>query len=268
MSSVEPRSPGWSHKSAFETDLALEEAQKWIEDVTGQKFKSPRFKTSLQDGVLLCRLVNSIKPGIVRKIHQTPGTMFYVENVTFFLEGCKALGLKGSQLFDVSDLQDVPRAREARGGALRGDHERRLRNVCITIYWLGRAAKGIADYKGPHLDESKFRELIAAHPVSGESQKPLKGFRQPTEEEEEEEGEQEEQGKVFPAVANGNGPVREADPSVEMDLQATEESTGSEQVELRKKNKQSDARPLTEGNMASVPVLDRRWTMATMVCVK
>ena len=51
--------------------------------------------------------------------------------------------------------------------ALRGDHERRLRNVCITIYWLGRAAKGIADYKGPHLDESKFRELIAAHPVSG-----------------------------------------------------------------------------------------------------
>jgi hypothetical protein len=116
MSSVEPRSPGWSHKSAFETDLALEEAQKWIEDVTGQKFKSPRFKTSLQDGVLLCRLVNSIKPGIVRKIHQTPGTMFYVENVTFFLEGCKALGLKGSQLFDVSDLQDVPRAREARGG--------------------------------------------------------------------------------------------------------------------------------------------------------
>jgi hypothetical protein len=95
--------------------------------------------------------------------------MFYVENVTFFLEGCKALGLKGSQLFDVSDLQDVPRAREARGGALRGDHERRLRNVCITIYWLGRAAKGIADYKGPHLDESKFRELIAAHPVSGVS---------------------------------------------------------------------------------------------------
>jgi hypothetical protein len=58
MSSVEPRSPGWSHKSAFETDLALEEAQKWIEDVTGQKFKSPRFKTSLQDGVLLCRYVS------------------------------------------------------------------------------------------------------------------------------------------------------------------------------------------------------------------
>lgn len=36
--------------------------------------------------------------------------------MTFFLEGCKKLGLKGGQLFDVSDLQDVPRARAARGG--------------------------------------------------------------------------------------------------------------------------------------------------------
>ena len=76
----------------------------------------------------------------------------------------------------------------------------------------------------------------------------MKGFRQPGDKAgDENESKQEEPEKVFPTVANGNGPVREADLPVEMELGATEESV-SEQVELRKKNKQSDARPLTEVN--------------------
>nr|AVM85884.1 MPP5 [Oscarella lobularis] len=174
--SRERDSGSFSNQSAFETDLALAEAKRWIEEVTEEKFRSSRFKASLQDGILLCKLVNRLKPGVVRKINTIPTTMCYMENVSFFLNACKELGLKGSQLFDVSDLQDVPRRKEAKGGSIRGDYERTLRNVCITIYWLGRAANRISGYEGPQLDEKKFMELIGPHSLAGEENKPIGGF--------------------------------------------------------------------------------------------
>lgn len=64
-------------------------------------------------------------------------------------------------------LSDVCMLREVR--SIRGDHERTLRDVCITIYWLGKAAKKVKGYEGPHLDESKFQELIVARPMKGVS---------------------------------------------------------------------------------------------------
>eukprot|EP00118_Oscarella_pearsei_P000613 m.5379 g.5379 ORF g.5379 m.5379 type:complete len:1656 (+) comp13020_c0_seq1:143-5110(+) len=166
----------FSQQSAFKTEVALKEAQRWIEEVTGENFRVPRFKASLQDGTLLCKLVNRIKPGVVKKINTIRTTMCYLENVSFFLNACKEIGLKGSQLFDGSDLQDVPRRKEAKDGSIRGDSERTLRNVCITIYWLGKAANRISGYQGPQLDQNMFKQLIGHHALQGEGDRPVGGF--------------------------------------------------------------------------------------------
>lgn len=46
-----------------------EEIRNWIEEITGEKFSNPDdFQASLKDGQLLCKLVNKIKPGIVKQI--------------------------------------------------------------------------------------------------------------------------------------------------------------------------------------------------------
>jgi F-box protein 20 len=71
------------------------------------KFSGSTFKSSLTDGVLLCELMNKIRPGIIRKTHRSSGIIYHQENVSFFLEACKKLGLKGSQIFDISDIRDI-----------------------------------------------------------------------------------------------------------------------------------------------------------------
>uniref|UniRef100_A0A670J2W3 LIM and calponin homology domains 1 n=1 Tax=Podarcis muralis TaxID=64176 RepID=A0A670J2W3_PODMU len=85
---------------------ALAEAQQWIEQVTGRTFGDKDFRSGLENGVLLCELLNSIKPGLVKKINRLPTPIAGLDNIALFLRGCKELGLKESQLFDPVDLQD------------------------------------------------------------------------------------------------------------------------------------------------------------------
>ncbi|MCI4379740.1 hypothetical protein PGIGA_G00231760 [Pangasianodon gigas] len=132
---------------------AVREARKWIEAVTGRSFGED-FRGSLDNGILLCELLSSIKPGLVKKINRLPTPLAGQDNLALFLKGCEELGLKGSQLFDPGDLQDT---RAARGS----DCNKRLKNVLITIYWLGRAANSSATYNGPTLDLREFEGLLS-----------------------------------------------------------------------------------------------------------
>ncbi|XP_060740452.1 LIM and calponin homology domains-containing protein 1 isoform X4 [Tachysurus vachellii] len=132
---------------------AVREARKWIEAVTGRSFGED-FRGSLDNGILLCELLSSIKPVLVKKINRLPTPLAGQDNLALFLKGCEELGLKGSQLFDPGDLQDT---RTTRGS----DCNKRLKNVLITIYWLGRAANSSATYNGPTLDLSEFEGLLS-----------------------------------------------------------------------------------------------------------
>uniref|UniRef100_A0A4W5MKM6 LIM and calponin homology domains 1 n=1 Tax=Hucho hucho TaxID=62062 RepID=A0A4W5MKM6_9TELE len=142
-------------KSASEP--AFLEAQKWIEAVTGRCFGDKDFRGGLENGILLCELLSSIKPGLVKKINRLPTPIAGLDNLSVFLRGCEELGLKGSQLFDPGDLQDTstrPKAKVA-------DCSRKLKNVLITIYWLGRAANSCTSYNGPTLDLKEFEGLLS-----------------------------------------------------------------------------------------------------------
>uniref|UniRef100_A0A672G9A8 LIM and calponin homology domains 1b n=1 Tax=Salarias fasciatus TaxID=181472 RepID=A0A672G9A8_SALFA len=140
-----------------ETDSAVQEAQTWIEAVTGRCFGDRDFRAGLENGILLCELLSSIRPGLVKKINRLPTPVAAVDNLAVFLRGCEDLGLKGSQLFDPGDLQDSSSRPASRGS----DCSRKLRNVLITIYWLGRATNSCTAYSGPTLDLKEFDGLLS-----------------------------------------------------------------------------------------------------------
>ncbi|AWP11698.1 putative LIM and calponin -likey domains-containing protein 1 [Scophthalmus maximus] len=145
------------HHPDSAADSAFREAQTWIEAVTGRCFGDRDFRGGLENGILLCELLSSIKPGLVRKINRLPTPIAGLDNLSVFLRGCEELGLKGSQLFDPGDLQDTSTRPTAKGS----DCSRKLKNVLITIYWLGRAANGCTSYNGPTLDLKEFEGLLS-----------------------------------------------------------------------------------------------------------
>ncbi|XP_067993715.1 LIM and calponin homology domains-containing protein 1, partial [Melanerpes formicivorus] len=138
-------------------ELAFTEAQKWIEQVTGRSFGEKDFRSGLENGILLCELLNAIKPGLVKKINRLPTPIAGLDNIILFLRGCKELGLKESQLFDPGDLQDTSN----RVTIKNTDYSRKLKNVLVTIYWLGKAANSCTSYSGSTLNLKEFEGLLA-----------------------------------------------------------------------------------------------------------
>ncbi|KAM9857013.1 LIM and calponin homology domains-containing protein 1-like [Aulostomus maculatus] len=143
---------------------ACQEAQKWIEAVTGKSFGDKDFRSALENGILLCELLSAIKPGLVKKINRLPTPIAGLDNLSVFLRGCEELGLKGSQLFDPGDLQDT----SIRANLKDSDCSRKLKNVLNTVFWLGKAASGCASYSGPTLNLKEFEGLLAQMRVESE----------------------------------------------------------------------------------------------------
>ncbi|KAI4875187.1 hypothetical protein NFI96_023959, partial [Prochilodus magdalenae] len=127
-----------------------------IQAVTKKKFGSSNFRSSLENGVLLCDLVNKIKPGVIRRVNRLSTPIAGLDNVNIFLKACARLGLKEAQLFHPGDLQDL----STRVTVKHQEASRRLKNVLITIYWLGRKAQVDPLYNGPYLNLKAFEGLL------------------------------------------------------------------------------------------------------------
>ncbi|XP_037395035.1 LIM domain only protein 7 [Pygocentrus nattereri] len=145
----------WREPSA-DCDAARLEAQRWLEAVTKKKFGNSNFRSSLENGVLLCDLVNKIKPGIIKRVNRLSTPIAGLDNVNIFLKACARLGLKEAQLFHPGDLQDL----STRVTVKHQEASRRIKNVLITIYWLGRKAQVDPLYNGPYLNLKAFEGLL------------------------------------------------------------------------------------------------------------
>ncbi|XP_072784149.1 LIM domain only protein 7 isoform X7 [Taeniopygia guttata] len=135
---------------------AFAEARRWVEAVTRQSFETEDFRAALENGVLLCDLINKIKPGIVKKINRLPTPIAGLDNINVFLKACENIGLKEAQLFHPGDLQDLSN----RVTVKPEETNRRVKNVLITLYWLGRKAQSDPDYNGPYLNLKAFEKLL------------------------------------------------------------------------------------------------------------
>ncbi|XP_050968941.1 LIM domain only protein 7b isoform X4 [Labeo rohita] len=146
----------WRQQSSVSCELAFQEAQRWLEEVTKKRFGSKSFRVALEDGVLLCDLINTLKPGIIKRVNRLSTPIAGLDNVNVFFKACKKLGLNEAQLFHPGDLQDV----STRVTVRREETSRRLKNVLITIYWLGRKAQSDPFYTGPQLNLKAFEGLL------------------------------------------------------------------------------------------------------------
>lgn len=150
----------------FDADLADETLQ-WIVSIlnTGssedQELASQIVKvqtekdvhTPLKDGVILCHLVNNIKPGSVGKVNNSKMAFKQMENIGKFLAGCEGLGMNKTDLFQTVDLYE--------GG--------NIPQVVFSIIALGRKAKAMGlQGLGPKESTANKREFTDEQLRAGE----------------------------------------------------------------------------------------------------
>jgi len=102
-------------EAKFDLELA-KQALDWIQAVTGVDMLSKTrdnqvadhidFADCLKDGVALCTLINALQPGSVKKVNTMSAPFKQRENLEQFLTACQNYGLKGHDLFQVSDLYE------------------------------------------------------------------------------------------------------------------------------------------------------------------
>jgi len=131
------------------------EAQEWIETVIGAKFPpGESYEDSLKDGIILCKLMNKLKPGSVSKINTTGATFKMMENINVFQKALREYGVADIDVFQTVDLWE----------------QKDISQVTMTLYALGRETYRHAEWTGPWLgpkpsDENKRdfdEETIAA----------------------------------------------------------------------------------------------------------
>ncbi|VDP53344.1 unnamed protein product [Schistosoma curassoni] len=78
----------------------------WIEAVLGTKVdRSKPYEEVLKDGVLLCKVINKLKPGSVKRINENATMPFKImENINAFQEAIKAYGVPTADVFQTVDL--------------------------------------------------------------------------------------------------------------------------------------------------------------------
>ncbi|CAM9131234.1 unnamed protein product [Ectocarpus sp. 13 AM-2016] len=121
---------------------AENQARAWIEAVTGERVVGP-FGDALRDGVNICKLVNTIKPGAVRKINESRMPFKQMENISNFLKSCRAMGVAEHSLFETVDLYEG----------------KDIGLVVRCIFALGSAVQGTCpEYTGPTLGAKPHQE--------------------------------------------------------------------------------------------------------------
>jgi len=126
------------------------EALEWISAVLGETFpENMAYEDILRDGQVLCRLMNKLSPGSIKKINTGGGQFKMMENITNFNEAIGKYGVPIVDKFQTADL-----------------YERKdINQVTGTIFALGRTTYTHPEWPGPWLgpkpSEENKREFSA-----------------------------------------------------------------------------------------------------------
>ncbi|KAL4132213.1 hypothetical protein QTP88_009414 [Uroleucon formosanum] len=134
--------PLWQVAGKRDLDQEVE-AQQWIEAVTGEKFAPGLpFELALRDGVLLCKLMNKLAPGIIPKINTSGGDYKMMDNISQFQKACIQYGVPDVDLFQSVDLFE----------------QKNIYRVTMTIFAIGRTAHKHPEWRGPSLGPKPSEE--------------------------------------------------------------------------------------------------------------
>lgn len=98
------------------------EAQEWLQIIVGEGFPD-NFENSLRSGVILCKLMNKLHPGIIQKIALTGGDYKMMDNISQFHRAAIFYGVPEVDLFSANDLWE----------------QKNMFAVTQTIFAIGRA---------------------------------------------------------------------------------------------------------------------------------
>jgi len=119
-------------------------AQAWIETIIAEQFPKGRYEDVLRDGIILCKLINKLMPGRVKRINVGGGEYKFMDNIQQFLTGCTKYGVAAVDLFQSCDLIE----------------RKNIVAVTMTIYALARATHFHPEFKGPTLGPKPAEENI------------------------------------------------------------------------------------------------------------
>jgi len=123
-----------AEKAAAKYDLNVEAATRaWIEAVTHERLGEMPLQQELKSGVVLCQLVNAIKPGVCPKPSPAKMPFKQMENISNYLKACDDLGVPRHEQFQTISLYE----------------NKNMLEVLTNLQALGRAAQRIPGYSGP-----------------------------------------------------------------------------------------------------------------------
>lgn len=100
------------------------QAQEWIEALVGFKFPpGSAYEDVLRDGSVLCRLINKLAPGSVKKINESGADFKLMENINNFQKAIINYGVPDIDVFQTVDLWE----------------RKDISQVTNTIFAIGRA---------------------------------------------------------------------------------------------------------------------------------
>lgn len=140
-----------SYKDDLKYNPELERmARNWIESVIGETLPDPSLHRSLKSGVILCRLINKIKPNTITKINSSSISFKQMDNIGLFIKACRDLGMRPNDVFTTIDLF------EAKG----------MSQVISCIHVLARHCKKIPDFQGPFMEIEQYSKTRSAYSAS------------------------------------------------------------------------------------------------------
>lgn len=123
-----------------------EKAKNWMEAFvteynSDQLVQFTDFFEEIRDGVLLCIMLNKIKPGLIAEKKFKPSKVVFVArtNIQLFIEGCKKLGIPESDLIETRDLFD----------------QQNLANVLVNLEAVSKISRKHG-WQGPFLSDKKY----------------------------------------------------------------------------------------------------------------
>mmetsp|Transcript_96353 Transcript_96353/g.176683 ORF Transcript_96353/g.176683 Transcript_96353/m.176683 type:complete len:763 (-) Transcript_96353:24-2312(-) len=81
-----------------------ESVRAWLETVTGHGSGDQTMAEFLRDGRVLCALANAVKPGSIRKVNSSKMPFKQMENISYFKNAARELGVPETSLFGTTDL--------------------------------------------------------------------------------------------------------------------------------------------------------------------
>ena len=120
-----------------------------LEEIRGAEMLHEKLK----DGIILCKLINALQPGIIPKINESKQPFKQMENINNFLSACETYGCKRGDLFQTVSLYEAVNMPEVLNG----------------IFALGRKAgqKGAIGI-GPKESQANKREFTDEQLRAGE----------------------------------------------------------------------------------------------------